>query len=963
MTLPTNLLDVCREYLEKSYLNRLNIRFSSSISDLVSGRQPVWRIVSAEDLTSEVPAETRRAAGLLLDPEIGLLFYMVPFNTDSNLRKQIVRALALRSQLSVERNYTGELTADSDARGAWRVVMNWVIDADSKQKWVTDITDVRRETAFSEELSMDAIFLEDGDLESQLVEHGLPRLLLTTREVFKKQRLDEMLRWMSADDLVARTVERLPASFRKSEQRELADEIVRVMKDFQGRPTHNGVSEPPETPATLRSIRIHNFRNLRDVALDFGLSPVSARVVHGPNGTGKSSLCEALSLSLFHSSFRYKTFSNRLLERDVTATDRAADYLATYLRPIEDESAEPKIALDGERFESPHLVSAEKVQEADIAMSGTILTQDMSLGFAQMSSDELGARVLRGYSDLADHIEYFTESRVAQANSERQDFLRGLGVSAAITRIDTAYARIAKREVDQFLPAFPFALVSWLETVSKLKVEGVSDLPERWRAWGDDSSRDDLAEEIASANSEPAAIQRAIGRWLETFNELALRTEEHIGLIETKISPIRATLDNVREQLTAWGEWLARPRSRITGNASAEVEKHVKKVRTLQSKQQQLVEKGQSASGRVEHLTRVEAYIRENWGKSHADECPTCGTDQAERGGILSVIESLRASTAAERDRFREEYLRLKNQLEETQRRLADLGQEQCPLTEEAQSLLTEALRWLLPDKVKFGEWITVKEQRDELIVVVNAFRQMPASLAPIEANSEAERVANAVFSKLRSADRIFEAPSRWNPVRDKLTKTLGEIVNEHLPNTLAKLWCEVALNLTAAPWLLPDRPSIEVVTRRGQQRSTIRVKGRLARYLLNQSEIHILGLAWFFTRYLTHSRFYHATMVMDDPAHELDQTSFRDLCRLWETFARLHRVYQRPLKLVIMLNQESRAVEAARATGGVLTVLGWALEQDEPAEARTVIGEGFFAPLPAKLFQTEGSIHAESSG
>jgi hypothetical protein len=149
MTLPTNLLDVCREYLEKSYLTRLNIRFGSSISDLVNGRQPVWRIVSADDLTSEVPAETQRAAGLLLDPEIGLLFYMVPFNTDSNLRKQIVRALALRSQLSVERNYTGELTAESDARGAWRVVMNWVIDADSKQKWVADITDVRRETAFS----------------------------------------------------------------------------------------------------------------------------------------------------------------------------------------------------------------------------------------------------------------------------------------------------------------------------------------------------------------------------------------------------------------------------------------------------------------------------------------------------------------------------------------------------------------------------------------------------------------------------------------------------------------------------------------------------------------------------------------------------------------------------------------------------------------------------------------------
>ena len=58
------------------------------------------------------------------------------------------------------------------------------------EKWVAEITDVRRETAFSEELSMDAIFLSDGDIDAQLTAHGLPRLLLTTREVFKKRRLE-----------------------------------------------------------------------------------------------------------------------------------------------------------------------------------------------------------------------------------------------------------------------------------------------------------------------------------------------------------------------------------------------------------------------------------------------------------------------------------------------------------------------------------------------------------------------------------------------------------------------------------------------------------------------------------------------------------------------------------------------------------------------------------------------------
>ncbi|MEI8376661.1 MAG: hypothetical protein WCJ35_27920 [Planctomycetota bacterium] len=65
----------------------------------------------------------------------------------------------------------------------------------------------------------------------------------------------------------------------------------------------------------------------------------------------------------------------------------------------------------------------------------------------------------------------------------------------------------------------------------------------------------------------------------------------------------------------------------------------------------------------------------------------------------------------------------------------------------------------------------------------------------------------------------------------------------------------------------------------------------------------------------------------------------------------RLHRVYRRPLKLVVMLNQESRAVEAARATGAILSVLGWEREQDQSVRAISVIGEGFHPPQPASMF------------
>src|SRR5207249_7992864 len=99
---------------------------------------------------------------------------------------------------------------------------------------------------------------------------------------------------------------------------------------------------------------------LHDVGIDFGIQPVSTRVVHGPNGTGKSSLCEAISVGLFRSSFRYKMFADRDREKDVTAADRAGDYLRNYLAPLEDEDAEPKISVDGGAFVSPALLSPDR---------------------------------------------------------------------------------------------------------------------------------------------------------------------------------------------------------------------------------------------------------------------------------------------------------------------------------------------------------------------------------------------------------------------------------------------------------------------------------------------------------------------------------------------------------------------------------------------------------------------------
>jgi len=955
--MPTEPLFLCRDVLAAVYRAKLGLEFGHSVSEVGELKKPVWRTVSGDDLTSERTADSKDKAGLLLDPEIGIMAYILPFGKTTVLKKQIARALTLRSRLSIERNYTGGAAAPDDDPGAWRIVLHWLVTVAERETWIGQIMEVRRETAFSEEISMDALFLEDAPIEPQIESYGFPRLLLTTREVLKKKRLDEMTQWLSANNLVEAALSGFASSFNKPGQGALAEEVVHSMREFSGS-SHMAAdgNSAPDKPKTFGNIRIRNFRNLRDARFDFGTNSVSASIVHGPNGTGKSSLCEALSLALFQSSFRYKAFSDRNREKDVTATDRGREYIAKYLTPIEEPQSDPKIALDEQDFVTPHLVASEKAEEVDLSMNGTILTQDSSLEFTRMPSHELGARVLLGYSELADHVNQFTESRVNQANTLRQEFLRGLGLSAAITKADTAYERIAKREIDLALPPLPHSLVTWLESVENLLQNSAPALGPQWRAWGE-LGRNELAKEFAESNKNETKLTEETRRWLARFNQLAIGSAEVIKGIEAKVESIRAEFDNAASKITAWGEWLERRAQAPDAVSSPEAEPIAKKLREFQALQKQVLERGRSAGGHFEHLATVEAFVRETWSKDHSGECPTCGTDHTAHGGILKVVEELRAQTSNERDRLRQEFGDLKLQIEQTQKQLAELGQTQCPLSSEDQSKLTESLQWLVPTDTNLSDWIGLRSQRGTLLNAISILRQTPPAPSGVDVDGSAESVVKKILTRFRAADEIFEAPNNWKPVKEKLTQILASIVNEHLPNTLEKLWSELALNLTAAPWLLPDLFRIDVVTRRGEHASTIRVKGRLARYILNQAEIHTLGLAWFFARYLTRGRFFHACIVMDDPAHELDQTSFRDLCRLWETTMRLHRVYRRPLKLIVMLNQESRAVEAARATGAILSVLGWEREQEFQSVQRiSVIGEGFHAPQPGAMFAATGT-------
>ncbi len=89
----------------------------------------------------------------------------------------------------------------------------------------------------------------------------------------------------------------------------------------------------------------------------------------------------------------------------------------------------------------------------------------------------------------------------------------------------------------------------------------------------------------------------------------------------------------------------------------------------------------------------------------------------------------------------------------------------------------------------------------------------------------------------------------------------------------------------------------------------------------------------------------------MDDPALDMDQTTFRDLCRLMESLLRLHRVHEIPLTILLLLHQDERALDAARAMDGVLHRLVWDRGDASVARSVKLYSEEYRHPTPESLF------------
>ncbi len=962
----TNVLETCRRYLAGLYRQKLGYELLDEAQTTGPTRLAVWRTVAASDLTTAVSVTDRDAAGLVMDYEIGSLLYILPYHDGTDLRGQITRALGLRSKLQAENHQTETGPEETDEYGDWRIILHWLVEPGFQEDWSGRVMELRSQTAFTEEIPLDLIPIDPANLEQSLAQHQFPRLLLTLRQLLKKKQRSEIERWLNADDLVASALEDLPESFTRLDQQENAKEILRQAAAFREKRTPSAGDKAPSAPRTLRTLHIRDLRNIADLSFDFGDGQVESRIIHGPNGTGKSTIFEALSLALFQSAHRYSHFMSRD-EKDVAARDRAREYLESYLRPMHRPPGAPAIELNGEGMRAPQLAGTqEEAKAALLEMNGTLLAQETSQEFLRMQASQLGAEVLKDYSGLAEQVLDYADRNFSEADAARQQFLTSLGLNTRIALKETARKRIAQRAIQSQFPSVSLALTQWLERATKFQpgtVYPLDQLASEWHAWNADKDNPEAGlPAVVAGLSDSPGIAAALARWLAQFNALNARTRSALDGVTGGLESWQENIDRLCDQLKRWGDWLDRQAGQPASGSEPrlsppEVEALTRELAELQTKQKAIQVDGTELKARLDHFSHTESFLKQQWVKHHPNDCPTCGADHSAQGGVARVIQALQERTAAEHAKLRAAYTAVAERLRHLQVKLAGHPQTACPLSAEEQSQLSQRLKRLLPENLPLQSFLAARPQREGLIAGLQALRRPPPVPPDVEVEPEAKRVAHEVLKQFDNADMTWEGPENWEAVRDELQKRLAEMVRQHLPHTLQQLWYEFTLNLTPAPWLLPGRVRFDVRVSRGEQRLAVMVEARgkslLSRYILNLSEIHIAGLAWFFTRYVTHGRFLCSCLIMDDPAQELDQTSYRALCRLWATLIRLHKVNSMPLKLVILLHQESRALDAARATGGLLYVLGWVRDQKHALKKIALLGEGFRSPQPYVLFKS----------
>jgi hypothetical protein len=294
-------VEMVREVLNdkyKAHTGRSLATFSQKNNGGV--REPTWSWV---DSTLSLNEKGTRYGGVAIDPDIGVCAFFLPYERSHTAMAHISHALRIRSALlPTEQN---SIHTDVDINGSWRVALHWLLNPSELSQWLDQVAHIRSDTAHFEEVSIDAIAATNQNWRATLIAYEFPRLLLRTRELLDRKSQARVDDWASADLLVRKLIERFPDHF-KDERARLHATEVRTQLGTAGTDSPRADINVSQ-PRTLTTLSIRKFRNIDSLSFDFS-ERTGASVIHGPNGTGKSSIFEALSFALCGSSFRFKFF-------------------------------------------------------------------------------------------------------------------------------------------------------------------------------------------------------------------------------------------------------------------------------------------------------------------------------------------------------------------------------------------------------------------------------------------------------------------------------------------------------------------------------------------------------------------------------------------------------------------------------------------------------------------------------
>jgi hypothetical protein len=927
-----------REFLERAYVQRLGV---PSLTPEISDVAPSWSFVDERDYLKIVNKESLVAA--IADPEIGLLLFAVDYD-GGNLHGEFTRALAASSRLLV-----AKANESRDRKGPWAVGLLWLVKKSFEQQWREAIAERRGRSGVTEELLVDAIFYAPNKLLDALQAQGVPCLLLQTRALLRMDPA-RVAKWGSANDEVVSGLKDLPDAVKPGMERDLAQRVLdRALERMQL------ITPKPveKSSSNLESIALQNFRNVQSLELDLrvgGGDLVWPNVLFGPNGSGKSSITEAISIAISGQSKGMIDFAGDADQ------DKKVSYVTDVLRSLGAERG-PEISLNGQRVGS--IAQGESPVELR-RLDGTILPQEKAITFVRATAAELASEALRDYSDVADDLLDFIERESKIANERKERFLRGLGERANISRIETILNRVAKNALASEFPREPQALVRWLNSFARINHEKTDEairLVERARLFSEEA-RSTLADQLAPL-MEPhigeaieAIVTKRLSEWDRLCADAAQLSASLLG------AGWEEWINQVVIDLQSWAK-AQQARTHTFSEVAATpvaIKQAIARRDGLQKELADITRAGRETSAKLAHLESVAPFLGE-WVKEHESQCPTCGHDHDVP--LLDVIKEIKAREEARRLSLRAEYESVKRDVEAIQGLLAQAGAASAVLSEERQSELRELVRRATGER-PLEELLKNADSAQGLIRLFVDIRSAPTLPAPTGSAAQAGAMVSRRIEALTiEAKQSLELPNAWTSVQSIVRARCEQVLLAKLPSTLKAVWLELVGALTPARWILSAYPSLEFETHRRAKKLMVAVahgsKRILARYFYNLSECNVLGLSWFFLRYFTSGRFNHSFLVLDDPAQEMDQTTFAGLARFLGRLIRMHRSCGKRLTLLVLLNQEERALELARTCAALVHTLPWVRVQGTVAQGNPrrlmLLQEGVGTPTITEVF------------